>query len=145
MLKKDAPLLVNPRPDWHKVSWMAEFVGNIPNYESNTIETARLAVAARAHLQEWASREQIDFDYEQRGILHIYSTKKEYDHATKVNELLKKGGLDRQAVSDDEMKHIEPTLTGDFYGGYFTPSDSTGDIHKYTRGCLLYTSDAADE
>ncbi len=134
MLKKDAPLLVNPRPDWHKVSWMAEFVGNIPNYESNTIETARLAVAARAHLQEWASREQIDFDYEQRGILHIYSTKKEYDHATKVNELLNKGGLDRQAVSDDEMKHIEPTLTGDFYGGYFTPSDSTGDIHKYTRG-----------
>jgi D-amino-acid dehydrogenase len=25
-------------------------------------------------------------------------------------------------------------LHGDFYGGFFTPSDSTGDIHKFTRG-----------
>jgi len=113
---------------------MAEFIGNIPNYESNTIETARLAVAARAHLQEWASREQIEFNYEQRGILHIYSSKKEYDHATRVNELLSKGGLARHAVSSAEMQKLEPALIGNFYGGYFTPSDSTGDIHKYTRG-----------
>jgi len=134
MLRKDAPLLVNPRPDWHKVSWMAEFVSNIRNYESNPIETARLAVAARTHLQQWASKEQIEFDYEQRGILHIYSSEKEYDHATRVNSLLNQGGLDRKAVTADEMKAIEPSLSGDFYGGYYTPSDSTGDIHKYTRG-----------
>ena len=134
MFKKDAPLLVNPRPDWHKLSWMAEFVGNIRNYKSNTIETARLAVAAREHLQEWAAREQIDFDYEQRGILHIYSSKKEYDHATSVTGLLNKGGLFREAVNDARMKEIEPSLSGEFYGGYFTPSDATGDIHKYTRG-----------
>ena len=134
MFRRDAPLLVNPRPDWHKLSWMAEFIGNIRNYEGNTIETARLAVAARAHLQEWAAKEQIEFDYEQRGILHIYSSKKEYDHATRLNELLCKGGLDRRAVTATEMQELEPTLTGDFYGGYFTPSDSTGDIHKYTRG-----------
>jgi len=134
MWRKDAPLLVNPKPDWHKLSWMAEFVGNIPNYEINTIETARLAVAAREHLLSWAQRESIDFDYEQRGILHIYSSQKEYDHATKVNALLKQGGLDRQAIPATGMREIEPTLTGDFYGGYFTPSDSTGDIHKYTRG-----------
>ena len=134
MFRRDAPLLVNPRPDWHKLSWMAEFIGNIRNYEGNTIETARLAVAARAHLQEWASKEQIEFDYEQRGILHIYSSKEEYDHATRVNELLCKGGLERHAVTSTKMQELEPTLTGDFYGGYFTPSDSTGDIHKYTRG-----------
>jgi len=27
----------------------------------------------------------------------------------------------------------QPTLHGDFYGGFYTPSDSTGDIHKFTR------------
>jgi D-amino-acid dehydrogenase len=32
------------------------------------------------------------------------------------------------------MRAIEPTLTGEYYGGFFTPSDSTGDIHKFTRG-----------
>ena len=32
------------------------------------------------------------------------------------------------------MKAIEPALAGTYYGGYFTPSDSTGDIHKFTTG-----------
>ncbi len=134
MLKKDAPLLVNPMPDWHKYSWMAEFVSNIPRYEDNTVETARLAIAARQHLFAWAEKENIDFDHELRGILHVYQDKKGFDHATRVNELLKKGGLHRESVSTDEMRAIEPALSGEFYGGYYTPSDSTGDIHKYTRG-----------
>jgi D-amino-acid dehydrogenase len=32
------------------------------------------------------------------------------------------------------MRAIEPTLQGQYYGGYFTESDSTGDIHKFTFG-----------
>jgi D-amino-acid dehydrogenase len=32
------------------------------------------------------------------------------------------------------MTAIEPTLAGSYYGGYFTQSDSTGDIHKFTHG-----------
>ena len=145
MLRKDAPLLVNPKPDWHKVSWMAQFIGNIPSYRSNTIETTRLAIAARAHLLEWAEQEGIDFDFEQRGILHIYANKKEFDHATRVNELLSTGGLTRRAVSVDEIRDIETALQTPLYGGYFTESDSTGDIHKYTRGladaCLRLGAD----
>jgi len=50
MLKSDAPLLVNPKPSWHKLSWFAEFIASIPQYTQNTIETARLAVQAREHL-----------------------------------------------------------------------------------------------
>lgn len=134
MFKKDAPLLVNPSPDWHKYSWMAEFVGNIPHYEKNTVETTRLAIAARDHLFEWADKEGIDFDHETRGILHIYPNKKGFDHATRVNKMLASGGLTREAVTPEEMRGIEPSLSGHLYGGYFTASDSTGDIHKYTRG-----------
>jgi D-amino-acid dehydrogenase len=32
------------------------------------------------------------------------------------------------------MTEIEPTLAGKYYGGYYTESDSTGDIHKFTYG-----------
>jgi len=134
MFNKDAPLLVNPKPSWHKLSWMAEFMSNIPNYEANTIETVKLAIAAREHLYRWAEVENIDFDLEHRGILHMYTNRKGYDHGERVNRLLKAGGLDRRAVSADEMKDIEPALTGEYYGGFFTESDATGDIHKYSRG-----------
>jgi len=93
MTQRGAPLLVNPMPSWHKYSWMAEFMANIPNYKANTIETA-----------------------------------------AKVNDLLAQGGLERHAVTAQDMKTIEPALRGDLYGGYYTESDFTGDIHAYAKG-----------
>jgi D-amino-acid dehydrogenase len=134
MLKNDAPLLVNPKPSWHKLSWFAQFVCSMPHYRRNTIETARLAIAAREHLLGWAQAESIDFDLKQRGILHIYRNKKGFDHAGNVSRLLARGGLSRRAVTPQEMRALEPTLAGDYYGGYFTESDATGDIHKFTSG-----------
>ncbi len=134
ILKSDAPLLINPKPSWHKLSWFSEFMMAMPKYEKNTVETARLAVAAREYLFNWARDEGIDFDLKKQGILHIYRDKKGFEHAGYVSQLLAKGGLPRQAVTPEEMKSIEPTLAGKYYGGYYTQSDSTGDIHKFTTG-----------
>ena len=134
MLHTDAPLLLNPAPTLHKMRWMSEFLSNIPRYRTNTIETVKLAIAARAVLFEMADREGIDFDLERRGILHFYSNAKDLAHARKVNGLLSAGGLERREVDVEEMREIEPTLTGDFVGGFHTPSDSSGDIHKFTMG-----------
>lgn len=134
MLQHDAPLSVNPRPGWHKISWMAEFLANIPKYKNNTVETARLAVAARAGLSEMADRAGIDFDFTPAGILHFYKTEKDFAHARKVTGLLAQGGLARRELTAEETLAKEPTLRGDILGGFWTESDSTGDIHKFTVG-----------
>lgn len=134
MLKQDAPLLINPKPSWHKLSWFFEFMSNIPSYEKNTIETARLSIKARDFMFRWASEEGIEFDLRKAGILHIYRDKKSFDHASKVSLLLAQGGLSRRSLSPAEIKSIEPTLVGNYYGGFFTETDSTGDIHKFTNG-----------
>ena len=136
IFRADAPLLLNPTPSWHKYSWMAEFAAAVRGYRANTIATTRLAIAARKSLFEMAAREKIEFDLEQRGILHVYRDEAAFRAAGKVNALLTEGGLDRRAVTPEEMRAIEPALRGEFFGGYFTPSDSTGDIHKFTRGLL---------
>jgi len=133
MFRPDAPLLLNPSPSYHKYSWMAEFCGNVRHHRRNTIETTRLAIAAREYLFELAAREKIDFDVERRGILHFYRDKASFDAAAVGNALLREGGLERYPVTPAEIRDIEPTLQGDFHGGFFTPSDSTGDIHKFTR------------
>lgn len=134
MFKSDAPLLLNPSPSWHKYSWLAEFISAIPQYKNNTIETTKLAIAARHQLFDWAEQEGIDFDLKKEGILHIYRDKKGFKHAEKVTKLLAQGGLERNPVTPDEMRAIEPTLAGKYYGGFYTESDSTGDIHKFTVG-----------
>jgi D-amino-acid dehydrogenase len=134
MFRPDAPLLLNPTPSWHKYSWLAEFAAAVRGYRGNTIETTRLAIAAREHLFAMAEKENIEFDLETRGILHVYRDQSSFRQAETVNRLLMEGGLDRRAVTPAEMTQIEPALQGAFFGGFFTPSDSTGDIHKFTRG-----------
>lgn len=133
MFTRDAPLLLNPSPNWHKYSWLAEFLLQIKNHRPNTIATATLAVAARKHLFGIAERERIDFDLQKRGILHVYRNKHVFEHARHVGALLKEGGVERSELSPQEMRDIEPTLRGEFYGGFYTPDDFSGDIHKFTR------------
>lgn len=136
LFRSDAPLLLNLSPSWHKYSWLAEFVGNIPHYRENTVATTRLAIQAREYMFEMAERAGVNFDLEKRGILHIYHDRESFQHATMVNGLLAEGGLIRAAVTLEEIRSIEPTLAGEYYGGFYTPSDSTGDIHKFTRGLM---------
>jgi D-amino-acid dehydrogenase len=134
MIRRDAPLLLNLTPSWHKYTWLAEFVANIGNYRRNTIEITRQAIAARNYMFAIAEKEKIEFDLLRRGILHVYWDRQSFAHARKVNALLAEGGLDRRAVTVEELRSIEPALHGGFYGGFYTPSDSTGDIHKFTVG-----------
>ena len=134
MTTPGAPLLVNPKPSWHKFSWMMEFVQAIPKYEDNTITTVRLALEARDHLRCMAADEGIDFDCEDRGILHFYESRKDWEAAERVTALLARGGLERRAVTPSEIHSIEPSLRGNYFGGFYTPSDFTGDIHKFTNG-----------
>ncbi|MGE8638484.1 MAG: D-amino acid dehydrogenase [Achromobacter sp.] len=134
MWRKNAPLLLNPKFSWHKYSWLAQFMAQIPNDRENTIATTRLAIEARQHLFDMADAEGIDFDLERRGILHIYHDAASFDAARRSNTLLQAGGLERYAVSGSEARNIEPTLQTDCHGGFYTPSDATGDIHKFTSG-----------
>ncbi|MEM9854621.1 MAG: D-amino acid dehydrogenase [Pseudomonadota bacterium] len=134
MLRSDAPLLVSPKPSWHKISWMAEFLGNIPNYKKHTVETVRMAIAARTTHKAMAQMAGIDFDFSPEGILHFYETQRELEAAARVTALYREGGLERQALTGEEVLALEPALSGSYAGGYFTQSDATGDIHKYTMG-----------
>jgi D-amino-acid dehydrogenase len=134
MLRPDAPLLMSPRPSRHKLAWLAEFCGQIRHHRANTIATVRLALEARERLFEMARAEGVDFDLERRGILHFYWDRDSFETAARGNALLNEAGLERYAVCKSEMRQIEPALQGEFYGGFYTPSDASGDICKFTRG-----------
>lgn len=134
LLRDDAPLSFSLRPSWHKYSWLGEFLINMRNYRSNTIQTARLAVAARQCMRDLAEAENIKFDRDDNGILHFYATQKEMDHARRVSELLAEGGVERLELDATGVRQLEPCLKGELVGGFHTPGDATGDIHLFTTG-----------
>jgi len=51
------------------------------------------------------------------GILHTYRDKAGFEQAARDSEILAKGSLE-----------------GQYYGGFFTESDTSGDIHQFTTG-----------
>lgn len=134
MSKKDAPLLLNPSFSLQKYSWLFEFLRHIPAYETNTVETVRLALLAREKMFEIAETEGFEFDLVKKGILHIFHNETDFQHAHLVNQLLNRAQLERYVVTPEEMRQIEPALTGTYAGGFYTPGDATGDIHKFCRG-----------
>ena len=134
MLKKDAPLLFNPKINLHKIGWLLSFIGNIPNHKKNTILTARMAIESRNEFKRILNKENIELDLEEKGILHLCNDQQSLDHGRKINGWLKEAGLIRKEVSIEEMMSIEPTLNlKNFIGGFYTKSDMSGDIHKFTK------------
>lgn len=109
-------------------------VAAIPRYRDNTAAAVRLALEARKYLFDIAEREKIDFNLEKRGILHFYHDAASFNRAEHVNRILNESGLERRAVTNEEIKQIDPALKSDFYGSFYTSSDATGDIHKFTSG-----------
>lgn len=138
----EAPLSINLRPSWHKYSWMGEFMSSITRYEDNTIKTAKMAIESRHFMDAFAAEAGIEFDRENSGILHFYKKASEFEHAHRVTALLAKGGLERQRLTPDEVRNIEPAIKSDIIGGYYTPSDFTGDIHKFTTALAAACAEA---
>src|ERR1700749_1189399 len=62
LFKSDGPLLLNPLPSWHKISWLGEFFVQRAHFRANSVATVRLALEARRQLLPIAEREGIDFD-----------------------------------------------------------------------------------
>ena len=133
MLKKDAPLLFSPKMNFHKAGWLINFISNIPNHKKNTILTAKMAIESRNEFKRILNKENISLDLEEKGILHLCDDTNSLNHGRKINKWLQEAGLNRKEVSLDEMVSIEPTLNlKNYVGGFYTDSDMSGDIHKFT-------------
>ena len=133
MLKADAPLKFNPSFDIDKYTWILKFIRAIPQAQHNTLKTCEWALKAHSLYKQIAKEESISFDMVEKGILHIYTDKNEFENAKKVNKIYNKAGLERWEVSAKECLEIEPALVPPpkLLGGFFNETDFTGDIHKF--------------
>jgi len=135
ILKKDAPLLIRPSLDWNKAVWLAKFLYHTASNDAarRTAETIRLGIESRYLYQKIIGEENLKFDQSKCGILHFYKDKKYFENAKQVQELYESNNCEWKIVTPEEILNIEPTLkdaTG-IIGGAWTPSDWTGDIHKF--------------
>lgn len=135
MFKSDAPLYISPSLEWNKIKWLSKFVRNtIKNvHDENTEKTIDLALKARTLYKKIIAEEDIKFDNTDCGILHVYKDYEHYKNSKKLGKLFEKHGVEWKAKTPLECNVIDFSLHNmkGLVGGIWTPSDSTGDIHKF--------------
>ena len=135
IFKKDAPLLIRPSLDWDKALWLSKFLYHTANndYAQNTAKTIHLGIEARKFYADIIQQENIQFDHTQCGILHIYKDQKYFDAAVTAKKIYNENGCEWDVLTADQTLEKDPALSSiqGIVGGAWTPSDSTGDIHKF--------------
>jgi len=136
--REDAPLLWRWRADPAQFAWGLRFLREcLPGRtRQNIAAIVALALYSRRCLQALRREQALDYDHLERGILHIYTDPREFALASAAARLMREFGLDRTTLDVEHCLEIEPALRsarGLLVGGDYTPSDESGDAHKFTR------------
>ncbi|HKA44656.1 MAG TPA: D-amino acid dehydrogenase [Burkholderiales bacterium] len=136
--KEDAPLLFRVRADMRQWLWGLQFLRECtPARTRHNIEQiVRLGTYSRNMLQELRRETGIAYDDRTQGILHFYTSRKEFEGALKPAELMRELGCERRVVSADEAVRIEPALRhirSRIAGATYTGEDESGDANLFAR------------
>ena len=134
--REDAPLLFRLRADLGQWRWGLAFLRECTaaRYEHNTRQLVTLGFYSRANLQALRAETGIEYDALARGILHFYTTEREFDAAAEAAAVMRERGCDVEMVDARRCAEIEPALRDvPLAGGSYSATDESGDAHKFTR------------
>ena len=137
LAREDAPLLFRLRPELRQWLWGLSFLREcLPARTRHNIrQIVTLGLYSRSSLQALRAETGIQYDQLSRGILHFYTTQHELDAAVEPARLMREHGCDVEMVSREQCLEIEPALrNAGVLGGSWTPTDESGDAHKFTQG-----------
>ena len=136
--KEDAPLLFRIRADLRQWLWGLQFLRECTpgRTRHNIAQIVRLGTYSRDTLQQL--RRDIGIAYAERaqGILHFYTSKKEFDGAEGPAAQMRALGCDRRVISADEALRLEPALRHirpQLAGATYTAEDESGDANRFAR------------
>ena len=144
--REDAPILFRLRADTQQWLWGLRFLAEcLPGRSrKNTAQLVRLGLYSRAMLRELRNRTGIAYDQLQRGILHFYTEKKDFEAAIRAARYMRELGCDRVPKTPVECVAIEPALgalRSRLAGGTYSAEDESGDAHRFTQALARLCAD----
>jgi D-amino-acid dehydrogenase len=126
------------RADMRQWLWGLQFLRECTPARTrhNIGHIVRLGTYSRDTLQ--ALRRDLGLEYDQRtqGILHFYTSQKEFDAAEAPAQQMRELGCERQVISADEAVRLEPALRHirpQLAGATYTAEDESGDANRFAR------------
>lgn len=137
LMRKDSPLVVRPSLSPGMWGWMFRFLACCTDRKAH--ETSRhmlrLSLYSRKQMQGIVKRTKLEFDYQQKGTLHLFSREKNLQFNIEQAKFLKNFGCEYEVLNHDGCVKLEPSLAETsrvLRGGVYFPMDESGDIHVYT-------------
>ncbi|MEQ9519060.1 MAG: D-amino acid dehydrogenase [Parvibaculum sp.] len=142
--RADAPLRLRLKWDRAQWKWIWRFWlrCTLTAQRDGATRNVGLALESRSALRRTlaelkAQGMPIAFDQREEGILRVYATEGEADHAYAEAALLTDHGLTQTRLSAQECVALEPALAsayqrGEIAGGVYCEGDQSGDAYKFT-------------
>jgi D-amino-acid dehydrogenase len=136
--RADAPLLFRPRAELQQWLWGAAFLRECTALRStaNIRQILALALHSRAVVKRLRREIQLEYDCAERGILHFYTDRREYEASLAPAALMRALGCDRRPLTPQQAIELEPALApigGRLVGADYCADDESGDAHVFTR------------
>ena len=136
--QEDAPLLFRIRADLRQWLWGLQFLRECTPARTrhNIAQIVRLGSYSRDMLQQLRRDTGITYDERTQGILHFYTSQKEFDSAEGPAAQMRALGCDRRVISADQALRLEPALRHirpQLAGATYTAEDESGDANRFAR------------
>lgn len=149
MFRSDAPLVLRPRIDMQMMKWGLGFLRNCTQTRANIncVTMLRLGLYSREKMAEIIRDTKLEFDYADRGILHIYGTEHDFEHAKRQDAFQAKFGCRQRILTAEECYALEPSLKHSdrkIVGGIHAFMDASGDAYLFCKNLALVAAGRYD-
>jgi len=146
LFHSDSPLVIHPRADLAMIKWTLKFLRNCTAERAhiNCVNLLRLGLYSKDMFDKLRADTGVAFDFYNRGILHIFSTDLDFDHAKKQYEFQAKFGDEHRVLTRAQCLSLEPSLahtSRTIVGGIHAVQDEIGDSYMLCQNLAALASE----
>ncbi len=141
MWNSKSPFYVQPRMDWALINWGLKFmrVANKKHVERSAIPLRDIAVISQKEYENWNKLPDFNYSYEHKGLLEIFQTEENAEHAHHMVEKAHELGLtDTKLLSQQELFALEPQTKINALGAILFNCDAHCYPNKLMENLIAY-------
>ncbi|NNL75445.1 MAG: FAD-dependent oxidoreductase, partial [Desulfobacterales bacterium] len=126
MFNPESPFYIKPRLQSDFLSWLWKFRGacNETNVRKALPVLSALNAASLDLFDELAAMEGVQFNFEKKGVVEIFSTRKGFEKAVKDAQRLQEFGIEHKILKSDDLVHYTQGMRTTAQSGIFFPGDA---------------------
>ena len=135
MFDSSSPFYIKPRLNLRLAQWLWRFTRscNIENVEKYQELIWKYNELSKNEYQAISEQEDLDFDFQKRGLLMLYKSEKSKNEEVKVAQKALELGLNVEILDLEAVQKLNPDTKVDVLGGIYYPDDA----HIYSNHFML--------